>query len=71
MNICLERINYTELLNDGFLSKGIDFELFNKADVLNIKSSAFEMNFKKEVYTYFLRVMDLNINYFDLCDAGY
>jgi len=34
MRISLERINFTELLTDQFLSKGFDFEEFNKADIL-------------------------------------
>lgn len=29
------------------------------------------MNFKKEIYTYFLRCMDLNINYYDNLAPGF
>lgn len=29
------------------------------------------MNFKKEIYTYFLRCMDLNINYYDNLEPGF
>jgi hypothetical protein len=29
------------------------------------------MNFKKEVYTYFLKCLDLNINYYDMLAPGY
>ena len=71
MKISLERINFSELLTDQFLSEGINFEEFDKSDKLKIHSTAFEMNFKKEVYTYFLRCMDLNINYFDNLAPGY
>jgi len=71
MNICLKRINYTELLLDAWLSTGIDFENFDKADYLTVECSAFEMNFKQPVLTYFLRLMDLNINYYDRLEAGY
>jgi hypothetical protein len=71
MLISIERINYSELLLDQFMSKGIDFEQFDKSDQLTIKSSAFEMNFTREVYTYFLKCLDLNINYYDMLAPGY
>ena len=71
MHTKLERINYSELLLDEFLSKGIDFEEFDKSEHLKIQSTAFEMNFKKEIYTYFLRCMDLNINYYDNLAPGF
>jgi hypothetical protein len=29
------------------------------------------MNFKREVYTYFLSCLDLNINYYDMLAPGY
>jgi hypothetical protein len=29
------------------------------------------MNFKKDIYTYFLKCMDLNINYYDMLTPGY
>jgi len=63
MEISLERINHSELLINQFLSKDIDFEEFDKSDHLKFKSTALEMNFKKEIFTYLLRVLDLNINY--------
>lgn len=71
MKISMERINFTELLDKQFLSDGINFEEFDKSDKITIKSTGFEMNFKKDVYTYFLRCLDLNINYFDNLAPGY
>ena len=53
------------------MSKGIDFEQFNNMEQIKITSTAFEMNFKKEIYTYFLKCLDLNINYYDMLHAGY
>jgi len=71
MLISFERINHSELLINQFLSKDIDFEEFDKSDHLKFKSTALEMNFKKEIFTYLLRVLDLNINYYDNLDPGY
>ena len=71
MNISIERINYSDILLDGFLSQGINFSDFNKEDVVSIKCTPFEINIKKEVYTYFLRVLDLNINYYDDFEERY
>ena len=71
MKIEIERINFTELLQDQFLAEGFDFEEFNKADMLQITTSPFEMNFKRDIYTYFLRCSDLNFNYFDNLAPGY
>ena len=58
MHIKLERINYSELLLDEFLSKGIDLEEFDKSEHLTIQSTAFERNFKKETNTYVVRCKD-------------
>lgn len=72
MNIEIERVNYSELLIDeDFLTKSVNFELFDKADHITIQSTGFALNFKQEVYTYLLRVMDLNINYYDMQSEGY
>ena len=71
MLISLQRINYSELLLDQFMSKEIDFEQFENKEIMTITSTAFEMNFQKEVYTYLLRCLDLNINYYDMMHAGY
>jgi hypothetical protein len=71
MLISLERINYSVLLLDQFMSEGIDFEEFNNSEQIKITSTAFEMNFKKEIYTYFLKCLDLNINYYDMLHEGY
>lgn len=71
MNISMERINYSDLLQDQYLSNGIDFEDFDKSDHLNIRSTSFELNFKKDILTYLLRCLDLNINFTDFLDPGY
>ena len=65
MDISIEKINQSDLLLDGFLSQGIDFTNFDNGDKVKIECSAFELNFRKEVYTYFLRILDLNVNYYD------
>jgi hypothetical protein len=49
MQISVKRINYSELLLDAWLSEGIDFSDFDKADVISIQSSAFEMNLKDNI----------------------
>ena len=45
MVVSLERINYSDLLIDQFLSPGIDFKQFDKADKIKMVSTAFQMNF--------------------------
>lgn len=72
MNIAYERLNYSSLLLDDFLSKGIDFTKFDKSDHISIKSATpFQLNLQSEMYSYFLRLLDLNVNYMDEFTAGY
>ena len=71
MVISMERINWSELLLDQFMSKGINFEEFDNGDKILIKSTALKFNFEKEIYTYFLQMFDLNINYYDMLAPGY
>ena len=71
MLISFERINYSELLIDQFISKGIDFEQFNMSELISIVSSPLNFNFKQDIYTYILRILDLNINFYDNLTAGY
>lgn len=71
MLISYERINWSELLLDQYMSKGIDFEEFDNGDKIIIKSTALKFNFEKEIYTYFLQMLDLNINYYDMLAPGY
>mgnify|MGYP006878262207 CR=1 FL=1 len=71
MHISVERTNFSEQLTQAYLSEGIDFSDFQNADVIKIKAGALELNFKKQIYTYMLRVLDLNINFYDRLEAGY
>ena len=71
MMISYERINWSELLLDYYMSYGIDFEEFDLSDKIVIKSTALKFNFEKEIYTYFLQMLDLNINYYDMLAPGY
>ena len=72
MLISYERINWSEHLHHNqYMSKGIDFEEFDYSDKILIKSTALKFNFEKEIYTYFLQMLDLNINYYDMLAPGY
>lgn len=65
MNINFERLNYTPLLEDYYLSKDIDFLDLDISYHISLNVSPLHLRFRQDVYSYFIRVMDLNINYTD------
>lgn len=65
LSMTFNKLNYTPLLSQSFLSPSIDPLELDLSHHLKMKFSPVAMRFKKEVYTYLLRCMDLNMNYTD------
>ena len=66
LTIEYEKLVQSPMLEDNFLSKGFNFEQFLIHDIIRIKSEKeIELNMKQSVYTYFMRCLDLNVNYTD------
>ncbi len=65
LNIAFEKLNYTPLLEESYISKDIDFLELDISYKIQMKFSPLIMHLRSDVYTYLLRCVDLNINYSD------
>ena len=67
LNINYEYLIESPLLKDNYMSKGINFLDFQMQDKITFSSdSSLSLNISQDVFTYFMRCIDLNILYMDL-----
>jgi hypothetical protein len=71
MEISFEKLNFSPLLVDNYLSEGINFLDLDICNKIGIKLSPLQLRFRIDVYTYFLRCLDLNINFVDSMDKHF
>jgi len=65
LNVKFDKLNYTPLLSQSFLSPQIDPRELDIGYKILMKYTPVKMFFKQSAYRYMLRCMDLNLNYSD------
>jgi hypothetical protein len=65
MKVILEKMNFSELLQESYLSPNIDFADLDFGYKISINFTPLKMHLKQDVFTYLLRCNDLNINHTD------
>ena len=65
IKVNFEKLNHSDLLEDSYNSKNMDFTELDISYKIEMNFSALIMHLKQDVYTYMLRCLDLNINYTD------
>lgn len=65
MKVSMEKLNYTPLIQDGYMSPQLDFTDLDISYKISVHFSPVIMHLKQDVFTYLMKCNDLNINHTD------